>query len=87
VPWAARRPDPPPLQTNDLAAVLVGTVAFAITSIALAISFSTSGADGHLWWLQSTIMGVGLGLVGAWYVDRRRTTRRLGRRGSPGGHT
>ncbi|MCA2228060.1 DUF2530 domain-containing protein [Nonomuraea sp. NPDC052129] len=62
------RPDPEPIETNDVAAVAVGTVAWALALVALLIF---RPAAEQSWWIWTCVAGVGLGLLGLWYVHRR----------------
>ena len=66
-----RRPDPPPLETNDVAIVAGGTVAWAVACVALVVA-RLAGADIHAWWIAMCAVGAGLGLVGVRYCRRRR---------------
>ena len=66
-----RRPDPPPLETNDVAIIAGGTVAWAVACVALVIS-RLAGVDVHSWWIVMCALGAGLGLVGVRYCRRRR---------------
>ncbi len=66
-----RRPDPPPLPTDDRRFVAAGT---ALWGLALLVSLVFAGrlADsGKLWLLGTCASGFGLGLVGLVYVRRR----------------
>lgn len=60
-----RRPDPPPVPTNDLRVVAAGT---ALWAAALAAGLLLR-AD----WVWVCVWGFGLGLVGVRYVSRRRS--------------
>jgi hypothetical protein len=72
-----RRPDPPPLQANEVAAVGTGTGSFAVLLIVALIEHSRLAADGHEWWIGVTAVGVGLGLLGLlWVVPRARARGR-----------
>jgi hypothetical protein len=66
-----RRPDPPPVPTNDLRVVVVGTALWAL-GLLLTLVFQARLRDGgHLWWIGTCAAGFGLGLVGIRYVRRR----------------
>ncbi len=71
----ARRPDPPPLETNDVLAVAVGTGAWVVALIVLLLLHSTLEAHHATWWYGVCVAGIGLGLAGTAFVARRR--RRL----------
>ncbi|MFD1536795.1 DUF2530 domain-containing protein [Nonomuraea guangzhouensis] len=62
------RPDPEPIETNDIATVAAGTVAWAIALVALLIF---RPAAEQSWWIWTCVAGVVLGLMGLWYVHRR----------------
>ena len=73
-----RRPDPPPLKTDDRAAVVTGLALWVIATV-LAIVFSAQlSASGLGWIVPTTVVGVALGIVGLVYtfVKSRRTSRR-----------
>ncbi|KAB2342054.1 DUF2530 domain-containing protein [Actinomadura rudentiformis] len=65
----ARRPDPPPLETNDVRIAQAGTVAWVIALIVLLIT----GAD--RWWLWVCVTGIAIGLFAIWYVPRLQSGR------------
>ncbi len=67
----SRRPDPPPLKTNDVRTVAVGTAAFALTFLALLPFYGRLEDDGRLWLYWMCVCGMALGGVGAYYCKRR----------------
>lgn len=67
-----RRPDPPPLQTNDAVVVLVGTSLWAGALVVLAVLELGDLARVRGWWIGMCGYGVALGAFGLWYVRRRR---------------
>ena len=72
---ADRRPDPPPLDTDDRRTVLVG-IGLWIVGLALALVLSARLAEqGRSWWAWTALAGIGLGLVGLLYVRRVRPPR------------
>ena len=73
MPRPARRPDPPPLETNDSAVVLVGTSLWAGALLVLAVLELADLARVRGWWLGMCVYGVALGLFGLWFVRRRRS--------------
>jgi amino acid transporter len=62
-----RRPDPPPLQTNDVPIAMVGTAAWTVALLVLLI-IGLPGPD--RWWLWVCVVGIGIGLFGIWYIPR-----------------
>ena len=67
----AKRPDPEPLETDDVKIVAGGTALWFLALIVLAIA-RVAGADVHGWWLGMCAYGAGLGLLGVRYCQRRR---------------
>ena len=68
----ARRPDPEPLETDDVRIVAGGTVLWAVAFVVLVV-LKAAGSDIHGWWLWMCASGVGLGLIGVRYCLNRRT--------------
>ena len=66
-----RRPDPEPLRTDDVTAVTVGTVAWAVLLVVLVAMYGRL-EDGHESWVWIAAAGFGLGLIGIRHVRRRR---------------
>ncbi|MCY7364086.1 MAG: DUF2530 domain-containing protein [Frankiaceae bacterium] len=66
------RPDPPPLETDDVKVVAVGTAAWALGLLVLLGLAATDAADVSGWWLGMCGYGIGLGLFGIRYCQRRR---------------
>ena len=66
-----RRPDPAPLETNDVAIVGGGTLLWAVGLVVLLVLKAT-GEDIHDWWWQMCLAGTVLGLYGVRYCSRRR---------------
>ncbi|MEV5896096.1 DUF2530 domain-containing protein [Nonomuraea fuscirosea] len=62
-------PDPEPIETNDTAAVAIGTAAWAVALVALLIFRPTPE---NSWWIWTCVAGIGFGLLGLWYVRRPR---------------
>jgi len=65
------RPDPPPLETDDVRTVFVGTLAWAAALLVLVV-LRLAGRDVHGWWIAMCACGVVLGLAGVRYCQRRR---------------
>jgi hypothetical protein len=66
-----RRPDPPPLETDDVRIVAGGTAAWALAAVVLVIA-RLAGAGVHDWWIAMCVAGAVLGLAGVRYCQRRR---------------
>lgn len=66
-----RRPDPPPLKTDDVRTVVVGTIAWLVALIALLPFYGALQRNDRLWWLWACGCGIALGAVGAYYCRRR----------------
>ena len=66
-----RRPDPPPLETDDVKIVAAGTAVWAIALVVLLV-LRLAGTDVRTWWIQMCAAGALLGLVGVRYCVRRR---------------
>ena len=67
----AQRPDPPPLETNDVALVAAGTGLWLV-ALAVLLVLKAAGSQVHDWWLVMCAEGALLGLVGVRYCWRRR---------------
>ena len=74
------REPPEPPQADAVVPVTVGTVLWAVAFLVL-LAFRGQLADaGRTWWLAVCATGFALGLLGIWYVRRRREAyRRAGR--------
>ncbi len=68
-----RRPPPPPLETNEVAIAVTGTIAWAVALVVLAVFFR-GDLQRHdaTWWLWACGLGVVLGLYGLRFALRRR---------------
>ena len=66
-----RHPDPPPLQTDDVRTVAVGTGLWAVGLVVLAALRLVSDVRVEDWWLVMCACGIGLGLVGMRYCHKR----------------
>ncbi len=66
-----RRPDPPPLRTDDVATVAAGGALWLLALIVL-IALRAAGVDGvHGWWLGMCGYGLLLAALGTVYCRRR----------------
>lgn len=68
----ASRPDPAPLETDDVRIVAGGTALWAAAFVVLVV-LDVAGANVHGWWIAMCGYGTLLGLVGVKYCQRRRT--------------
>ena len=67
----ANRPDPAPLQTNDVALTAGGTVLWVVALVVLVV-LKVGGTDVHGWWIGMCGYGIALGLLGVRTTSRRR---------------
>ena len=77
-----RLPDPPPMKTDDRAAIGTGLVLWAIAA-AIAIVFARQlSASGAGWVVATAVVGVALGVIGLVYaqVKHVRLVRTTGER-------
>lgn len=66
-----------PVDADGVAAVALGTAAWAVAGLVLVLFFRPElAADGNSWWLWVCLVGFGLGLIGLPYVIRRRAVYR-----------
>jgi hypothetical protein len=72
-----RRPDPAPLETNDVALVAAGTALWAVALVVLLV-LKAIGKGIHDWWWQMCLAGALLGTYGVRYCVRRRNRLRAG---------
>jgi hypothetical protein len=69
---ALRRPDPPPIETDDVHVVAVGTALWAVGLVVLGVLELTDAVEVRGWWMTMCAVGVVLGLIGIRYCQRRR---------------
>jgi hypothetical protein len=75
----AHKPDPAPLEVDDVLVVSTGTVIFLVVGLALLPFWDHFKHEGHLWWIASCFAGAALGgLIGLPVVVRRRARLRSG---------
>lgn len=67
-----RRPDPPPLATNDRKTVLVGIGIWAVLLVLALIFHGWLEETGRGWWVWTPVVAIALGLYGLRYLGRRR---------------
>jgi hypothetical protein len=68
----------PPADVDGLAVITVGTAIFGVVSVVFAIAYDWLAAHDHGTWLQVSLSGFALGLIGLAYCWRRRRRRRTG---------
>jgi hypothetical protein len=71
-----RRPDPEPLEADDVAIVTAGTVLFAVALVASLVFHDRLADGGNEGWIWIFLAGTFLGLIGIRYVRRRRAAIR-----------
>jgi len=71
-----RRPDPEPLEADDVTIVTVGTALWAVALVASLIFRDRLADGGNEDWVWIFLAGTFLGLVGVRYVRRRRAAVR-----------
>jgi hypothetical protein len=64
------RPDPEPLETDDMKLMVAGTLLWTLALVAL-VAARLVGADVQGWWIAMCACGSGLGLLGLRYSRRR----------------
>ena len=65
------RPDPPPLETDDVKVVAAGTALWAVGLLVLVVLRLTDAAEVRGWWMGMCGYGIALGLYGVRYCRRR----------------
>lgn len=68
---AERRPDPPPLRTNDRATILLGMALWAVFGLGAVLFRGQLAEDGRTWWWWTAVIGLLLGGYGLYYIHRR----------------
>lgn len=76
---STRRPDPAPLETDDVRIVGLGTAVWAVLFLGLLPFRARLDAAGRGWWIWTCLVGTLLGLAGLAYCRRRRNARTRGR--------
>ncbi len=66
------RPDPSPLETDDVRTVAVGTGLWALALVVLVVLRLADVTRVEGWWIAMCACGLVLGLVGVRYCQRRR---------------
>lgn len=73
------REAPEPLEANDVATVIVGTVIWFALFVVQLPFYGWYSDHGHTWWIWTCLAGGCLGLVGLKYVTARRDAIRRAR--------
>lgn len=68
-----RRPDPEPLEVNDVALVAGLTAAWAL-GLGVLLVLRAAGEDVRTWWIQMCLVGLALGLIGVRTCRRRKAS-------------
>jgi hypothetical protein len=71
-----RRPDPQPLETDDVTVITVGTVLWGVALVVTTALHGRLGDEGRTSWAWISAAGFVLGLLGIRYVRRRRAALR-----------
>jgi hypothetical protein len=66
-----RRPDPPPLEVNDVAVITTGTLLWFV-ALAVLLVLKAAGVEVHAWWWQMCAAGGVLGCYGIHYTRKRK---------------
>jgi hypothetical protein len=80
-----RRPDPEPLETDDVMVVTVGTALWGVALVVTAALHGRLGDEGRTSWVWISAAGFVLGLLGIRYVRRRRAALRAEAGGATAG--
>jgi hypothetical protein len=67
-----RRPDPPPLATDDSLTVGVGIGVWAVLWVAALLLHDQLADDGRGWWIWTPPAAIVLGVLGLLHIRRRR---------------
>jgi hypothetical protein len=82
--WTPEHETPEPLEANDVAIVTGGTIVWFVLFLIQLPFYGWFARHGHAWWIWSCLTGGCLGLVGLWYVRRRRDAIRRARDANAG---
>lgn len=70
MPSSQRRPDPPPLDTDDRRTVAVGMGVWAVLLVVAVVRYDSLAAQGRGWWVWTPVVGIALGIFGLYYLRR-----------------
>jgi hypothetical protein len=83
----ALREPPEPAQADAVVPVTVGTALWAVALVVLVLLRDQLAESDATWWIAVAAAGFGLGLLGIWWVRRRRAAyERAGRAASGQSH-
>lgn len=68
-----RRPDPPPVKTDDRKVILVGMVLWLVALGVLLVFLSAIVEAGLVRWLWTAVVGLGLGLILLVFAHRKQS--------------
>jgi hypothetical protein len=68
---AERRPDPPPLASNERGFVWAVTAVWAVLLIVGVAMHSRLEADGRGWWVWTPVVAIALGLYGVRWLGSK----------------
>lgn len=71
-----RRPTPEPLEADDVKIVAAGSVVWFVLFLVALPFHDTLERHDRGWWPWCALAGAGLGVLGLWYVRRRRDALR-----------
>ncbi len=75
MPARPKRPDPEPLETDDVPLVGGLGAAWAVALLVLVVLRLTGAAEVRGWWIGMCAYGAALGVVGVVYCRRRQARR------------
>lgn len=79
-----RRPDPEPIEVDEVAIVVWGTVLWGVALVAILVLGDRVDDEGRASWGWIAAAGLFLGLIGIRYIRRRRTALRAAGRSTDG---
>lgn len=71
-----RKPDPPPVQTDDRLAILTGLLLWIVALAIILVVTGVGQIDIPAHWFWTCVSGIGLGLIGLVYISRRHTKQK-----------
>lgn len=80
MPSRERRPDPEPLEVDEIRVVLIGTAVWAVALVGLLLLGQGLDDDVRNRWVGTCAAGIAIGCFGVYYSWRRAAARRAARR-------